>query len=95
MNRGRDPEVTVPLVAFSDIHAAPAQRYFNLICLAYGAHPVLFAEVVDKNLLPKARARNCGREYHQVAFAFRETLRPHVVTSSWSKRSWTRPGFLL
>jgi hypothetical protein len=90
----QNPEVTVPLVAFSDIHAAPAQRYFNLICLAYGAHPVLFAEVVDKNLLPKARARNCGREYHQVAFAFRETLRPHVDEQLEQKvmdKTWLPP----
>jgi hypothetical protein len=74
----QSPEVTAPLVAFSDIHAAPAQRFFNLICLAYGADPVLFAEVVDKNLLPKARASNCGREHHQVAFAFQEGIRPHL-----------------
>lgn len=71
-------EVTAPLVAFSDIHAAPAQRFFNLICLAYGADPVLFAEVVDKKLLPKARASNCGREHHQVAFAFQEGIRPYL-----------------
>ena len=74
----QNPEVTAPLVAFSDIHAAPAQRFFNLICLAYGADPVLFAEVVDKNLLPKARSSNCGREHHQVAFAFQEGIRPHL-----------------
>jgi len=50
----QNPEVTAPLVAFSDIHAAPAQRFYNLICLAYGADPVLFAEAVDKDYLPKA-----------------------------------------
>ena len=74
----QSPEVTAPLVAFSDIHAAPAQRFFNLICLAYGAEPVLFAEVVDRNLLPKARAVNCGREHRQVAFAFQQGIRPHL-----------------
>ena len=74
----QSPEVTAPLAAFSDIHAAPAQRFYNLICLAYGADPVLFAEVVDKNLLPKARSSNCGREHHQVAFAFQEGIRPHL-----------------
>jgi Putative metallopeptidase len=71
-------EVTAPLVAFSDVHAAPAQRFYNLICLAYGADPVLFAEAVDKDYLPKARARGCKDEYEQVAFAFRDVIHPHI-----------------
>jgi hypothetical protein len=38
--------------AFSDTHGLPAQRFFNLICLAYGAHPWSYADVVKKGLLP-------------------------------------------
>ena len=41
--------VSAPLAAFSDVHAAPAQRFYNLLCLAYGADPVLFAEFVEKD----------------------------------------------
>jgi len=74
----QNPEVTAPLVAFSDIHAAPAQRFYNLICLAYGADPVLFAEAVDRGYLPKNRAHGCKGEYEQVTFAFRDLIRPHV-----------------
>jgi len=74
----QNPEVTAPLVAFSDIHAAPAQRFYNLICLAYGADPVLFAETVDKNYLPQARARGCKGEFEQVTFAFRDLIQPHI-----------------
>jgi hypothetical protein len=75
------PYVSAPLAAFSDIHDAPAQRFYNMLCLAYGADPVLFAEFVEKDTveyLPKGCARNCKREYEQVTFAFNESIRPHL-----------------
>ena len=74
----QNPQVRAPLAAFSDVHAAPAQRFFNLLCLAYGADPVLFADFVNEGYLPKSRATNCKREYDQVAFAFRELIVPHL-----------------
>jgi hypothetical protein len=87
----QNPQVTAPLAAFSDVHGAPAQRFFNLLCLAYGADPVLFADVVEKGYLPKGRASGCKREYDQVAFAFRDLIVPHldqqlakqVLNKSW------------
>jgi hypothetical protein len=74
----QNAQVTAPLVAFSDVHGAPAQRFYNMLCLAYGADSVLFADVVEKGYLPTGRASNCKREYDQVAFAFRELIAPHV-----------------
>ena len=74
----QESEVTAPLAAFSDVHAAPAQRYYNLLCLAYGAHPVLFADFVKEGHLPQARARGCKGEYDQVTFAFRDLIVPHL-----------------
>jgi Putative metallopeptidase len=74
-------EVTAPLAAFSDVHAAPAQRFYNMLCLAYGADPILFADFVTgdtKDYLPKGRAHNCKREYDQVTFAFRDVIVPHL-----------------
>jgi len=71
-------EVTAPLAAFSDVHAAPAQRFYNLLCLAYGADPVLFADFVKKGHLPEGRARGCKSEYDQVTFAFRDLIVPHL-----------------
>jgi hypothetical protein len=71
-------EVTARLAAFSDVHAPPAQRFYNLICLAYGADATLFADVADKGYLPKERASTCKREYDQVAFAFRDLIVPHL-----------------
>jgi hypothetical protein len=72
------PEVTAPLAAFSDTHSPPAQRFFNLLCLAYGADPILFADFVDKGYLPKSRAAGCKREYDRVSFAFRDLIAPHL-----------------
>ena len=48
---------------FADEHGAPAQRFFNYICLAYGGEPDAFREYVDRGVLPKARAEQCPREY--------------------------------
>jgi hypothetical protein len=74
----RNPQVSVPLAAFSDSHAAPAQRYFNMLCLAYGADEALFADMVERGYLPSTRAKSCKREYNQVAFAFRDLVTPHL-----------------
>jgi hypothetical protein len=74
----QQPEVSAPLAAFSDIHAPPAQRYFNMLCLAYGANAALFSDVVERGYLPKTRARNCQREYDHVAFAFQTLVSPHL-----------------
>jgi hypothetical protein len=74
----QNPQVTAPLAAFSDVHGAPAQRFYNLICLAYGANPIVFADVVDNGYLPKDRARDCKGEYDQAALAFQDLIEPHV-----------------
>jgi putative metallopeptidase DUF4344 len=74
----QNPQVIAPLAAFSEAHAAPAQRYFNLLCLAYGADSKLFADLVNEGYLPTERARTCKREYDQVRFAFRKLIVPHL-----------------
>jgi len=71
-------QVTVPLAAFSDAHSAPAQRYYNLLCTAYGSDSTRFADFVENDYLPKSRAGSCKREYDTTAVAFRELISPHV-----------------
>jgi hypothetical protein len=73
-----DPNVILPVKAFSDVHGHPAQRFYNLLCMAYGANPEMFKDIVDDKYLPKGRAANCSREYHQVRFAFRKLIVPHI-----------------
>jgi putative metallopeptidase DUF4344 len=88
--------VILPLQAFSEVHGVPAQRFFNLLCVAYGADPQLFADVVQ--YLPKQRAADCNREYQQIAFAFQQLIMPHVdptLAKQVMQKAWlpeaTRP----
>jgi len=65
-------------VAYANEHSTPAQRLYNLLCLAYGADKVLFADIVQKKYLPKERAEMCEDEYRQVDYAYRTLIAPHV-----------------
>src|SRR5262245_30595749 len=72
------PNVILPVKAFSDVHGLPAQRFYNLLCMAFGAKPEMFKDIVDDKYLPKERAANCSREFQQVRFAFQTLIVPHV-----------------
>lgn len=65
-------------VTFADEHGTPAQRLYNLLCIAYGSDKVLFAEVVEKGFLPKERAEQCEDEYAQIDRAYRTLIAPLV-----------------
>ena len=59
----------------ADPHPLDGQRYYNLLCLAYGSHPADHAEAAGgDDVLPPDRAEECEREYQQVAHAVRELL---------------------
>jgi hypothetical protein len=84
------PVVSENLKKFADAHGTPAQRYFNVLCMAYGADPVVFADFVDRGYLPKDRAEGCEDEYKQVANAFKKLIEPYIdqdiakdLHSSW------------
>jgi Putative metallopeptidase len=70
------PEVTLPLAAFSSDHGTPEERYFNLICIAYGYDPRLFSIEMDK--IPPSRAERCKFEYADIKFAMRTVFWPHL-----------------
>ena len=79
---------------YASVHGLPQQRFYNLICLAYGADPVTFADVAEnmtnmmaqkgmlpkqeQGVLPKQRAENCAHEFQTVDHAFKTLIRPHV-----------------
>jgi hypothetical protein len=73
------------LKSFANTHGTPAQRFFNVLCIGYGAEPKLFQDVVDKDYLPKDRAEGCEDEYRQVAYAFNKLIAPHVDRKRASK----------
>jgi hypothetical protein len=67
---------------FENVHGTPAQRFYNVLCIAYGADQALFADVVKKGYLPEDRADGCDGEYEQVAYAFKTLVNPHLDKSS-------------
>lgn len=87
------PSVTIAQQKLADEHGTPAQRFFNLLCMAYGADPKLFADVVEKNFLPEDRAVGCEREYVQVSRAFDSLIRPYIDKTLARKRHkrWLPP----
>jgi hypothetical protein len=72
------PEISLSLKKFSDEHGHPAQRFYNVLCAAYGADTELFADVVKRGLLPEERAEYCEGEYEQIAFAFKTLIGPYI-----------------
>lgn len=89
------PKVTLELKAFSDTHGSPARRFYNLICIAFGANRLLFDAVVSKGYLPVERAIGCEDEYSQLAHAYQTLIGPHVdeaLAREVMARSWLPDG---
>ena len=63
---------------YADEHGTPAQRFYNDLCIAYGANAKLFGDIVSKGYLPKTRAEYCYEEYEQVQEAFNKLVLPHI-----------------
>jgi hypothetical protein len=79
------------LAQFANEHGLPAQRFFNLLCIAYGADPKAFGNIIERGYLPKDRAENCESEYKQAAYAFEKLIRPHVdfrLAKKVMNKSW-------
>jgi hypothetical protein len=72
--QGKAPE----LKAFADSHGLPAQRYFNVLCIAYGFDSKTYADAVTRGALPEGRAEGCADEFAVLERAFRKLIRPHV-----------------
>lgn len=63
---------------FANEHSLPAQRFYNLLCLSFGADRKTFGDLVEKGYLPLERAEQCVGEYQQVAYAFQQLIAPHL-----------------
>ena len=76
-----------------DVHSTPAQRFYNFLCIAYGAEPEVFKDLVDR-FMNKDRVANCKHEYEQVRNAFVKTMLPHIDQDKMKKvqaMQWLRP----
>ena len=94
------PNVTLPLAAFSSDHGSPEQRFYNLLCTAYGYDAKVFADLVDQEYLPMTRAKKCLYEYKDLDYALGQVLRPHidlamakkVLETQWLSNPGVRPA---
>ena len=75
-----------PIDNYASVHGLPQQRFYNLLCMAYGADPVMFADVAqhmmdkmtNQGFLPNRRAGNCEYEFQMFDHAFRTEISPHI-----------------
>ena len=72
----KNPVVQLRIANFASDHGLPQERFYNLLCLAFGADPVQFSDLND--FLPSARSSNCKFEYQTMVYAFRKEIRPHI-----------------
>ena len=78
---------------YADEHGTPAQRFFNVLCIAYGADTKLFSNIVSEGYLPKSRAEFCEEEYEQVQDAVNLLIIPHIdldLAAEVMDRAWLR-----
>ena len=82
----------------------PAQRYYNLLCMAYGADRRDLRGLRRATVCPQWRAENCGDEYAMLKRAFGKLIVPHIdeaklreaigrVRFNWSPLASAREGF--
>jgi hypothetical protein len=71
-------ETSAQLSQFAEIHGLPAQRFFNLICMAYGADPEQYKVAVEYGGLPQERAKRCSYEYRRFEWGFWKLIGPHI-----------------
>ena len=62
----------------ADVHLLAEQRYYNWMCLAYGARPALFADLVRDHVLTAERAETCQDEYRRAAYAVTKLMGPYL-----------------
>ena len=94
----RNPVIPTRLSAFASDHGLPQERFYNLICLAFGADRVGFADFAT--YLPPTRSPRCLFEYRTLVRAFEKEITPHidqeiakrVLDTNWLRRLESEPG---
>lgn len=89
----QDQTLTLRLESFSGEHSQPQQRFYNQLCMAYGADATTFAELVSSGFLPEKRAKRCLWEYGKISAALQTLFAPHIDTDlakSVLDESWLR-----
>ncbi|HSC78785.1 MAG TPA: DUF4344 domain-containing metallopeptidase, partial [Chitinolyticbacter sp.] len=72
--------------SFSDAHPLHQQRYFNMLCFAYGSDPKHYGFLVDKGYLPEGRAKSCPQDWRRLDEAMKQLVTPHLDEAELKKR---------
>ena len=72
----RNPAMPTRLAAFASDHGLPQERFYNLVCLAFGANRQEFADAAG--YLPPTRSPKCSYEYQTLVRAFHKEISPHI-----------------
>jgi putative metallopeptidase DUF4344 len=72
----KNPVTQTRLAAFASDHGLPQERFYNLLCLAFGANGQEFADA--GSYLPPTRSPKCSYEYQTLLRAFRKEISPHI-----------------
>jgi hypothetical protein len=64
------------LAAFTSDYGLPQERFYNLLCLAVGAHREVFADL--EAYLPSTRSPRYIYEYRTLVHAFDKAFSPHT-----------------
>jgi len=68
----------VSLPEMADEHALNGQRYFNMLCYAYGSDPTANKNLVANGLLTPQRAARCPDEFAQIKKSWYRLLGAHL-----------------
>jgi hypothetical protein len=71
--------------SLADVHGLPGQRYYDTLCMAYGAEPGVFKDLIERKLLPEDRAEGCEDEYRQVAYAMQSLMSRYIDVTARDK----------
>ena len=63
---------------FASVESPEAQRFYNFLCIAYGADPIAFDNLKTNGALPEYRSAQCEKEYQQVRKAFDLRVMPFI-----------------
>jgi Putative metallopeptidase len=85
----RNPVVRMRVADFASDHGLPQERFYNLLCLAFGANRVEFTDV--ESYLPSTRLPHCSFEYQTMARAFRKEI-SRISIRKWQAGCWIQTG---
>jgi hypothetical protein len=94
----KNPAMPTRLAAFASDHGLPQERFYNLVCLAFGANRQEFADA--EGYLPPTRSPKCSYEYQTLLRAFHKEISPHinqetarrVLDTDWLQALESKPG---